>query len=130
MLVGWVQPASHLGRALAREFHHDGEFDMAEANEQKAFTNAAHAVLEALESTDEQKALRADFERLNKLQDLFIKGDEFHIVMCAGENDDEECEHDAHPHFEAFDWSWRCEAVRSNTLRDVIDQAIDKARHD
>lgn len=73
---------------------------------------------------------RADAERLDKLQDLFIKGDEFHIVMCAGENDDEECEHDAHPHFEAFDWSWRCEAVRSNTLRDVIDQAIDKARHD
>lgn len=87
-------------------------------------------VLEALESTAEQKALRADAERLNKLQDLFIKGEEFHIVMCAGENDDEECEHDAHPHFEAFDWSWRCEAVRSNTLRDVIDQAIDKARHD
>jgi asparagine synthetase A len=84
--------------------------------------------VEALESTDEQKALRTDAERLNKLQEIFIKGDDVHIVMCTGENNDELCEHDTHPHFEAFDWSWRSDPVRSNTLRGVVDQAIDKAR--
>ena len=88
----------------------------------------AKQILELLESTDEQKALRADAERLDKLQEIFIKGEEFHIVMCVGNNDDEECEHDTHPHFEAFDWSWRSSPVRSSTLRGVIDQAIDKAR--
>ena len=91
-------------------------------------TQAADEALEALESTDEQKALRADAERLNRLQEIFIKGDDVHIVMCTGENNDELCEHDTHPHFEAFDWSWRSDPVRSNTLRGVIDQAIDKAR--
>ena len=66
----------------------------------------------------------ADSMRLDKLQESFIKGEEFHIVLCEGKNDDEDCEHDTHPHFEAFDWSWRSSPVRASTLRDVIDKAL------
>jgi len=67
---------------------------------------------------------KADSTRLDKLQESFIKGEEFHIVMCEGKNEDEQCEHDTHPHFEAFDWSWRGEPVRASTLRGVIDKAL------
>lgn len=67
---------------------------------------------------------KADSTRLDKLQESFIKGEEFHIVMCEGKNEDEQCEHDTHPHFEAFDWSWRSSPVRASTLRDVIDKAL------
>ena len=37
-----------LARVLAREFHRDGDYDMAEADEQKQFQNAAAAVLAEL----------------------------------------------------------------------------------
>ena len=67
-----------------------------------------------------------DAARLDKMQEIFVKGEDVHIVMCQNrlEDSEHECEHETHPHFEAFDWMWRCEPVRANTLSDVIDAAI------
>ena len=107
----------------------------------RGWSKAAQVIIEffdALENSDEYKATQAriadlearcakyeaDSMRLDKLQESFIKGEEFHIVLCEGKNDDEDCEHDTHPHFEAFDWSWRGEPARASTLRDVIDKAL------
>lgn len=90
-----------------------------EAAEELAAANARIAELEA-----RCAKYKADSTRLDKLQESFIKGEEFHIVMCEGKNEDEQCEHDTHPHFEAFDWSWRGEPARASTLRDVIDKAL------
>ena len=71
--------------------------------------------------------LKKDAERLDKMQEIFVKGDEVHIIICNNELIDceHECGHETHPHFEAFNWSWRREPVRANTLRGVIDAAID-----
>ena len=83
---------------------------------------------------DENDALRAklaaaeaDAARLDKMQQIFIEGQEVHILMCSGGmiGGEPECDHDTHPHFEAFDWSWRCLPPRGETLRDVIDKAIE-----
>ena len=90
-----------------------------EAAEELAAANARIAELEA-----RCAKAGADSTRLDKLQESFIKGEEFHIVMCEGKNEDEDCEHDTHPHFEAFDWSWRSSPVRASTLRGVIDKAL------
>ena len=110
---------------MGRNPFYDGQF----SDEPDCWYQMRKEVLDALEAwenSDEQRQLRADAERLDRLQEIFIKGEEFRIVMCEGKNVDGDCEHDTHPHFEAFDWSWRSDPVRSNTLRGVIDQAIEQ----
>ncbi len=84
----------------------------------------ARAVIEALRPELE------DAKRIDALQDIFIKGDEAHVLMCEGSGGEEICDHPAHPHFEAFAWNWRCDPVRGMTLREVIDKAIDAARQE
>ena len=86
-----------------------------------AMRAALGVVLGAMEARRNQ-----DTTRLDKLQEIFIKGTDAHIVMC--EDDGDECDAESHPHFECFSWDWRCKPVRGNTLRAVIDAAIDAAR--
>lgn len=90
------------------------------ARRDKAKNQAPAAIAAYLEATGVDR----DKERLDKMQEIFVKGDEAHIVMCLGTDHEDGCDHPTHPHFEAFDWSWRCEPVRGNTLREVIDKAI------
>lgn len=68
-----------------------------------------------------------DAARLDVLQDMFIKGEEFLVRFCkapdeSGGNID--CDEQEHPHFEAFDWTMHDGPVLAKTLRDVIDAAI------
>lgn len=85
-------------------------------------------VLEAFAATPEYQEMVKDAERIDKMQGVFVKGQETHILMCEGHATDE-CDHPEHPHFEAFDWNWRCPPVRGLTLREVMDAAIDAARN-
>ena len=85
------------------------------------------AQIAALTTTPEYQAMVKDAERIDKMQELFVKGEDTHILMCEG-HDMDECDHPTHPHFEAFDWNWRVPPVRGVTLREVMDAAIDAAR--
>ena len=107
-----------VARALAQHDYPSCGFDGMHDVGQRGYRAKAHSVLAELAGELE------DSRRIDALQEIFIKGEEFHIVMCEGKNEDEQCEHDTHPHFEAFDWSWRSSPVRASTLRGVIDKAL------
>ena len=114
-----------VARALYMDFFPaSGDWLKASAAVRELFLSQASIAAEALRPELEDAA------RIDAIQDIFIKGDEAHIVMCNGTADEEDCEHPTHPHFEAFAWNWRCDPVRGKTLRQVMDGAIDAARQE